>query len=145
MVDGFSISNKFEDMDLQLIHETLSNTYWAKGIPFDIVKSSLKNSLCFGVFSETDEQVAFARMITDYATFAYLADVFVVEGYRNKGIGKWLMQNIMQHEKLQGLRRISLVTKDAQGLYQQFGFKQLSNPQGHMEILIADIYSNSQK
>ena len=130
-------------MDLELIHAFVSSSYWAKNIPFETFERSLENSLCFGVFTELNEQMAFARMITDYATAAYLADVFVVEGHRSRGIGKWLMQQIVEHPKLQGLRRITLATRDAHGFYQQFGFTSLNKPEIFMELWNPDVYSSN--
>ena len=122
MVSGYSISSNPKEMDLSVIHGYLSNSYWAKGIPWDVMEKAVNNSLCFGVFTKTGEQVAFARMITDYATSAYLADVFVLEKHRGKGISKWLVKTIIEYPDLQGLRRMLLATRDAHGLYQQFGF-----------------------
>ena len=137
------MSDSTEEMDLELIHAFVSSSYWAKNIPFETFERSLENSLCFGVFTELNEQVAFARMITDYATAAYLADVFVVEGHRSRGIGKWLMQQIVEHPKLQGLRRITLATRDAHGFYQQFGFTSLNKPEIFMELWNPDVYSSN--
>ena len=129
-------------MDLRLIHQFISNSYWAKGIPFSTFKKALKNSLCFGVFSIDKKQIGFARMVTDRATFAYLADVFILESHRGKGISKLLMQSIFGHPELQGLRRIVLATRDAHSLYEQFGFKLLANPNAFMEIWKEDIYNH---
>ncbi len=141
-VENFRLSNNTEEMNLDLIHTFLSNSYWAKNIPIPTFKRSLENSLCFGVFSELNEQVAFARMVTDYATTAYLADVFVVEDFRGHGIGKWLLQQILEHPELQGLRRITLAKRDAHSLYQQFGFTPLNNPEIFMEIWNPEVYSH---
>lgn len=128
----YEISTDSSRFDLDLIHRFLSNSYWAEGIPREIVERSIENSLCFGVF-DRDQQVGFARVITDRATFAYLGDVFIIESHRGRGLSKQLMQAIMEHPELQGLRRWSLVTRDAHGLYEQFGFTPLSNPQRYME------------
>ena len=127
-------------MDIKVIHRYLSRSYWAKDIPIDIVETAIDNSLCFGVFNTSGNQVAFARMITDTATFAYLSDVFVLEEHRGKGISKWLMQEILAHPKLQGIRRMVLATSDAHGLYQQFGFKSLGSPDLFMELHQANVY-----
>jgi len=132
--------NKF---DFKIIHEFLATSYWAKGIPAETLTKAISNSLCFAVFNATNEQVGFARMVTDRATYAYLADVFIIEEYRGKGLSKWLMEEILDHPDLQGLRRLSLVTKDAHGLYKQFGFKALSSPDGYMEVVNTDIYKNT--
>ncbi|WP_025562767.1 GNAT family N-acetyltransferase [Psychromonas sp. SP041] len=140
MVSGYSISSNPKKMDLSVIHGYLSNSYWAKGIPWDVMEKAVKNSLFFGVFTSTGEQVAFVRMITDYATFAYLADVFVLEKHRGKGISKWLVKTIIEYPDLQGLRRMLLATSDAHGLYQQFGFTPLNSPDLFMELHQPNVY-----
>ena len=137
--DGLTISTEKEKLDIDRIHSFLNRTYWAEGISKEIISRSIEGSLCFGVF-ENDKQVGFARMITDKATFAYLADVFIIEEYRGRGLSKWLMEVIMSHPDLQGLRRMILVTKDAHGLYRQFGFTPLINVDRWMNILVPDIY-----
>jgi GNAT superfamily N-acetyltransferase len=126
-------------LDVKAIHNFLSESYWAAGIPLDTVKQAIANSLCFGVYNAR-EQIGFARLITDLATFAYLADVFILEAYRGQGIGKWLMQTIIAHPNLQGLRRWMLATRDAHELYRQFGFETPKRPDRWMEIHNADIY-----
>jgi len=129
-------------LDIDLIHRYLCDeSYWAKGIPRDVVQRSIENSFCFGAF-EDDRQIGFARAITDYATYAYIADVFVVESHRGRGVGKKIMQAIMEHPSLQGLRRWSLITGDAHGLYRQFGFQDVTNPERYMEIVKRDAYSS---
>ena len=115
------LSTDRERLDLDVIHGFLTECYWAKGISREIVARSMENSLCFGIYSR-NQQVGFARVISDFATYAYIADVFVLDAYRGRGLGKWLMECIMQHPRLQGLRRWSLVTDDAHGLYAKFGF-----------------------
>ncbi|HEX6169256.1 MAG TPA: GNAT family N-acetyltransferase [Chitinophagaceae bacterium] len=137
--DGFTISTEKGKLDIELIHSFLNRTYWAEGISKETIRRSIEGSLCFGVF-ENDKQVGFARMITDKATFAYLADVFIIEEYRGRGLSKWLMQVIMSHPDLQGLRRMILATKDAHGLYKQFGFTPLINVDRWMHILDPDVY-----
>ena len=139
MNDGFTISTEKEKLDIDVIHSFLTGTYWAEGISKDIIRRSIEGSLCFGVF-ENDKQVGFARMITDKATFAYLADVFIIEEYRGRGLSKWLMEVIMSHPDLQGLRRMILATRDAHGLYKQFGFTPLNNVDRWMQIHHPDIY-----
>ena len=141
-MENYRLSNSFEEMDLELIHGFISNSYWAKNIPFETLERSLKNSLCFGVYTELDGQVAFVGMVTDYATTAYLADLFVAKEHRGRGVGKWLLQQIVEHPQLQGLRRITLATRDAHGLYQQFGFTSLKNPELFMELWNPDVYSS---
>ena len=140
MVSGYSISSNPKEMDLSVIHGYLSSSYWAKGIPLQVMEKAVNNSLCFGVFTNTGEQVAFARMITDYATSAYLADVFVLEKHRGKGISKWLVKTIIEYPDLQGLRRMLLATSDAHCLYQQFGFTPLNSPELFMELHQPDVY-----
>jgi N-acetylglutamate synthase-like GNAT family acetyltransferase len=137
--DGFIISTEKEKLDIDLIHSFLNRTYWAEGISKETIRRSIEGSLCFGVF-ENGKQVGFARMITDKATFAYLADVFIIEEYRGRGLSKWLMEVIMSHPDLQGLRRMILATKDAHGLYKQFGFTPLINVDRWMHILDQDVY-----
>lgn len=140
MVSGYRVSSFREEMDFDVIHSYISNTYWAEGIPIETFKKALDNSLCFGVFSSEGKQVGFARMITDQATFAYLADVFIDEAHRGKGLSKWLMQEVHDHPSLQGLRRILLATRDAHSLYQQFGYTSLSSPATFMQKWQPDIY-----
>lgn len=139
-MDRFTFTTDLQQMDVTLIHEFLSQSYWAKGIPFETQKRALKNSLCVGVLTENGEQVAFARLVTDRATFAYLADVFVLEQYRGQGISQWMMEQTMSLEALQGLRRMMLATFDAHGLYEKFGFTPLNNPDIMMEIWTPDVY-----
>lgn len=140
MVSGYKTSSDLKDMDLTVIHTFISNSYWAKNIPLNIMEKAINNSLCFGVFTDSGDQVAFARMVTDYTTFAYLADVFVLQEHRGKGLSKWLMQVIIDHPNLQGLRRMALATSDAHGLYEQFGFKSLNSPKLFMELHKPDVY-----
>jgi GNAT superfamily N-acetyltransferase len=140
MISGYRVSSSREEVDFDVIHSYISNTYWAKGIPKETFKKALDNSLCFGVFSSEGKQVGFARMITDLATFAYLADVFIDEAHRGKGLSKWLMQEVHDHPSLQGLRRMLLATRDAHGLYQQFGYTSLSSPATFMQKWRPDIY-----
>jgi GNAT superfamily N-acetyltransferase len=130
-----------DGMDVALIHRYLSEqSYWAGGVPREVVERSIEHSLPFGAF-DGDAQVGFARVITDYATFAYLADVFVLPSHQGRGIGKQLMEAVRAHPRLQGLRRWMLVTRDAHGLYEQFGFHALAAPERHMESVVRDAYS----
>ena len=137
--DKFYISTEKEKMDIDLIHSFLTRSYWAEGISKEIVRRSIQGALCFGVF-ENDKQVGFARMITDKATFAYLADVFIIEEYRGLGLSKWLMEFIMSYPDLQGLRRMILATRDAHELYKKFGFTPLNNVDRWMHIHHPDVY-----
>jgi GNAT superfamily N-acetyltransferase len=136
----FEVSTDPSRIDLALVHQLLASSYWAKGIPIETVQCSLQNSLCFGMYFG-GQQIGFARVVTDRATFAYLADVVVLPAFRGRGLGKWLMKCIFAHAELQGLRRWSLVTRDAHGLYQQFGFGVLKNPERWMERHDPEIYA----
>src|SRR5262245_48229381 len=134
----YTISTRRADLDVVLIHDYLSNsTYWATGRSLEVVRRSIDNSLCFGVFwidaAGNKQQVGFARVVTDYATFAWLADVFVLEEHRGRGLGKWLTDVIIAHPELQGFRRWVLATKDAHDLYRRVGFRELHRPERWME------------
>ncbi len=137
----YLISDDEHLLCLDVIHKFLITSYWSAGIPKELFERAISNSLPFGVY-EGSRQVGFARVISDYATFAYIADVFVLEEHRGKGLSKRLMEMIMAHPKLQGLRRWHLVTRDAHGLYQRYGFTTLSDPARHMEISRPDIYQS---
>jgi GNAT superfamily N-acetyltransferase len=135
----YSISADPARFDLNAIHSYLVRAYWCENIPRQTVERAIANSLCFGLFHGKD-QVGLARVITDSATYAYLCDVYVLEDHRGKGLGKWLIECVMAHPALQGLRRFTLATRDAHRLYRQFGFRELSKPESMMEILRPDIY-----
>jgi len=137
----YSITTDKNKMDIDFIHSYLTRSYWAEGITKEIVSRSIAGSLCFGIFNN-DKQVGFARMVTDEATFAYLADVFIDEYHRGQGLSKWLLKVIMAHPGLQGLRRILLATRDAHGLYTQFGFTPLTNPDRWMQRHNPDVYKH---
>lgn len=129
----YQISTDQARLDLATIHIYLSTqSYWAVGRSLETIRRSIENSLAFGIY-KGDEQVGFARVVTDYATFAWIADVFVLENFRGQGLSKWLMNVIIQHPELQGFRRWVLATKDAQELYRQFGFTELLRPERWME------------
>jgi GNAT superfamily N-acetyltransferase len=139
-VPPLRLSTNAAEMDVDAVHAYLSGeSYWSRGIPRETVERSLRNSLCFGVF-DGDAQVAFARVITDRATFAYLADVYVLSTYRGRGISGMLMEAVTAHPELQGLRRWMLMTQDAHGLYARFGFGPLAHPERAMERTVPDIY-----
>jgi Sortase and related acyltransferases len=135
----YSISANPKRLDLDAIHGFLSRSFWAKGIPKKLVAKSIRNSLCFGVFHQR-EQVGFARVVTDRATYAYLCDVYILESHRGKGLSKRLVEAVMAHPDLQGLRRFQLVTRDAHGLYKRFGFRAPQHPDRHMEIFRHGMY-----
>src|SRR5450631_2620829 len=135
----YIISTDRERLDVFLIHEILSRSYWSPGIPRGVVERGISNSICFGIYQGA-EQVGFARVVTDKATFAYLADVFVLERHRRKGLATWLVETIQCHHDLQGLRRFLLATKDAHSLYERLGFTMLANPGRMMEILNSNAY-----
>jgi GNAT superfamily N-acetyltransferase len=132
--DKYTISTDKSRLDTTGMHDYLSNhSYWAKGRSMEQVLLTIEHSLCFGLYHDR-EQVGFARVITDYATFAYLADVYILEKHRGAGLSKWMMECIMGHPQLQNLRRFMLATRDAHELYRKFGFKPLSKPERWMEI-----------
>ena len=130
---GFMISTDQSLLDFEMIYKYLSEgSYWAQGIPAETLKRAMENSLCFGVYKQ-NAQVGLARVVSDKATFAYICDVFILPGHRGIGLSKWLIQTIVGHPGLQGLRRWSLATADAHGLYSQFGFTPISRPERWME------------
>jgi len=135
----YTISTDRARIDVAAVHAFLSRSYWSPGIPEDVIRRAIAGATCFGIYHGR-EQVGFARVISDQATYAYLADVYVLESHRGRGLAKWMMEVIMAHPSLQGLRRFTLSTRDAHGLYSQFGFEPVANPNGQMEILRRDIY-----
>ena len=140
-INGILYSNNKELLQINGIHHYLSEeSYWAKGIPLDLLEECIKGSICFAAYADK-KQIAFARVITDGASFGYLADVFVLETYRRKGIANELMNFIMAHEPVTKFRRFMLATKDAHILYQKFGFKPLAQPDRFMEIKPFENYS----
>ena len=138
--DGFTVSDDPVRLDVDFIHHALSEeTYWAKGIPRTVVERAVRHSLCFGLY-DSARQVGLARVITDRATYAYLCDVFVAPLYRGRGLGVWLVECVLRHPDLQGLRRFSLLTKDAHELYRRFGFHPPDEPDNYMEIRWRNVY-----
>ena len=135
----YLISTDKRNLDLAVIHSFLTTSYWAAGISIDVVKRSIEHSLAFGVYKHK-QQVGFARVITDYATYAYLSDVFILEPFRGQGLSKWLMDVIIAHPQLQGLRRWTLHTRDAHGLYQKVGFTGSAHHERYMERLFPNVY-----
>lgn len=143
--DGYLISTDQAKLDIPMIHRYLSEeSYWAGNIPFETVKRSIENSVCFGLYNDKT-QVGFARLVTDKATFAYLADVFILPAYRGKGLSKWLIQTIHTYPDVQGLRRWMLGTRDAHGLYKQFGWTALTEEQvpRFMQLHNPDVYAKN--
>jgi GNAT superfamily N-acetyltransferase len=137
--DNFYISTDKSKLDIEYIHQFISHSYWAAGIPVEILQKSIEGSVCFGLYDH-EKQIGFARVITDKATFGYLADVFVDENYRGKGLGVWLMSIIMSHPELQGFRNWMLGTRDAHNLYKKFGFTSLDQPERIMRKNDPDVY-----
>ena len=149
--DEFVISTSRERLNLDIVYGFLTDCYWAQGIPREVVARSIEHSLCFGVYDESPRlakdarhgapaQVGFARVVSDFATVAYLGDVFVLESHRGRGLSEWLMECIVQHPALQNLRRWILLTRDAHGLYSKFGFTPLKAPERYMELHRPDVY-----
>ncbi|MGA9509418.1 MAG: GNAT family N-acetyltransferase [Candidatus Sulfotelmatobacter sp.] len=141
----FIISTSRARLSVDVIHGFLTNCYWAKGVPRQVVERSIQHALCFGIYDGEGAQVGFARVISDFATIAYIGDVFVLETHRGRGLGKWLMQCIMQHPALQNLRRWILTTRDAHALYSQVGFTPVKSPEKYMELHRADVYETPRK
>ena len=135
----YLISTDKNWLDLTLIHSFLTTSYWAAGIPLEVVRRSIEHSLSFGLYKE-DQQIGYARVITDYATFAYLGDVFILEPFRGQGLSKWLMEVVVTHPDLQGFRRWILLTKDAHGLYKKVDFTGVATPERYMERFFTDVY-----
>ncbi len=142
-MSSYRISSDPKDVDSLVVHGFLVESYWAKNIPLSVLQKAIENSLCFSIIFESNQQeemVGFARVVTDKATFAYLADVFVLPQHRAKGLSKILMESILKHSDLQGLRRMLLATQDAHSLYQQFGFKTPAKPETLMELWAPNVY-----
>ncbi|MFZ0319475.1 MAG: GNAT family N-acetyltransferase [Candidatus Sulfotelmatobacter sp.] len=139
----FVISTDRERLSLDVVHGFLSDCYWAKGIPREVVTRSIEHSLCFGIYDGSGAQVGFARVISDFATVAYLGDAFVLETHRGRGLSKWMMECIVQHPALQNLRRWILLTRDAHGLYSKFGFTPVQAPEKYMERHNPDVYESA--
>jgi len=145
--NNFLISDDKLKIDSNVVHNYLCNeSNWATNIPLQVVETSIQHSICFGLYKIDEQtksikqQIGFARVITDCATFGYLADVFIVEEYRGKGLSKWLMEIILAHPHLQNFRRWLLATLDAHGLYQQFGFLPITNPERYMRLTVVENY-----
>jgi GNAT superfamily N-acetyltransferase len=141
--DDYTITTDKNKLDIIAIHDFLSNhSHWSRNIPIETVKTSIDNSLNFGLF-HFQKQIGYAKIISDYSTIAYLGDVYVLPDYRGNGLSKWLMQQVMSHPNLQGLRRWILLTVDAHGLYKQYGWEEPKNPERYMELYNPNVYSDN--
>jgi GNAT superfamily N-acetyltransferase len=136
---AYEVTSDVARLDVRAIHAFLATSYWSPGVPLSVVQRAVDNSVCFGVLCD-GEQVAFARVVTDKATFGYLADVYVLEAHRGRGLSRKMLEAIKAHPDLQGLRRMLLATRDAHGLYRQYGFRPLAAPDRLMEIHVPDVY-----
>ena len=141
----YTVSTDKTRLDARVIHDFLINSsYWGHGIPLTTVRRAIENSLCFGVY-DAEKLVGFARVISDLATSASLQDVFILESHRGRGLAKWLLECILKHPQLQGLRRWTLATRDAHGLYAKYGFRHLSKPDAFMELYTPDVYTRKKE
>jgi GNAT superfamily N-acetyltransferase len=138
----FAISTDRRRLQLDLVHNYLRSSYWASGMPREVLERAIQNSLTFGVY-DASRQVGFARVITDCATYAYLSDVFIVENYRGRGLSKWMMECILSHPDLQGLRRFALFTRDASGLYERYGFGPARSRSIYLERWTPNVYGST--
>jgi GNAT superfamily N-acetyltransferase len=138
---AYLISMDKTRLDVAAIHAFLARSYWSPGVPIEVVARAIEHSLCFGLFCD-ERQIGFARVVTDQATFAYLADVYVHESHRGRGLSKWLLEVIRSRRELQHLRRFLLATRDAHELYRRFGFQEVALPGRLMEILNPDPYGS---
>lgn len=139
----YTISTDKTKLNMSVIYNFIANSYWAKGIPKSVMQKAIDNSMCFGVYSAQNEQIGFARVVTDNATFAYLADVFIIPDLQGNGLSKLLVKTIVEHPELQGLRRFLLATADAHGLYAQYGFKPIDNQALLMQINPENVYEGN--
>ncbi len=137
--DDYTISTDQARLDVDAIHAFLAQSYWATHVPRDVVERSLRNALCFGLYCN-EVQIGLVRVVTDYATIAYVGDVYVLPEHRGRGLSKWMMECVLAHPELQHLRRWILITRDAHDLYRRFGFRELKRPEGFMELHDPDVY-----
>jgi GNAT superfamily N-acetyltransferase len=140
---SYTLSDDPDRLDLQAIHAYLRRSYWSEDIPFEVLERAVRGSLCIGAYEVTGAQVGLTRLISDYATFCYVCDVYVLEQHRGHRLSKGMMAMAVNHPKLQGLRRWNLVTKDAHGLYSQFGFVPPERIERYMERLNPNVYKSS--
>lgn len=143
----YSISTDKRLLDVSAVHAFLTRCYWSPGIPRETVARALANSLCFGVYHDVPNgpraQIGLARVVSDFATYAYLCDVYILEEFRGRGLSKWLMETVLTHPSLQGLRRFCLMTRDAHGLYARHGFQPMPDPTRYMERLNPNVYAGT--
>jgi GNAT superfamily N-acetyltransferase len=144
-VGTYKVSDDPSQLDVKAMHAYLKRAYWSEEIPLDVVERAVSASLCIGAYDSNGAQVGLARFISDFATFAYVCDVYVLEEHRGHGLSKAMMAMATSHPKLQGLRRWTLVTLDAHGLYEQVGFKPIARPEQFMERTVPNIYKNAAK
>jgi GNAT superfamily N-acetyltransferase len=140
--DDYVLSTDKSKIDVEIIHQVLSHSYWAENIPLEVVEKSIDNSFCFAIYHH-HKTVGFARVVSDFATFAYLADVFIVPEERGKGLSTWLIGTILDHPQLQGLRRFTLATRDAHDLYARFGFTPFDKPERWMQKHDPGVYKRN--
>ncbi|WP_395701982.1 GNAT family N-acetyltransferase [Aquabacterium sp.] len=140
---SYTLITGYEQMDLPAVHAFLATTYWSPNVPFEVVDRAARHSLCFGLRDGAGQQVAYARVVSDRATFAYLADVYVLEAHRGRGLSTQLLDAVFAHPDLQGLRRFMLATRDAHALYARYGFTPLANPPRMMERHRPDVYATA--
>jgi GNAT superfamily N-acetyltransferase len=141
--DTYTLSDDPARLDLSAMHAYLRRSYWSEDIPLEVLERAVRGSLCIGAYDAGGAQVGLARFVSDFATFCYVCDVYVLEEHRGRGLSKAIMAMAVGHPRLQGLRRWSLVTRDAHGLYEQFGFTPLAKPERYMELTVPDIYKRS--
>jgi GNAT superfamily N-acetyltransferase len=144
-IGHYTLSDDPSRLDVKAIHAYLRRAYWSKEIPLETVERAVRGSMCIGAYDANGAQVGLARFISDYATFAYVCDVYVLEEHRGRGLSKAMMAMATSHPKLQGLRRWTLATNDAHGLYTQFGFSSIANPERFMERVVPNIYKRAAK
>ena len=144
-VGDYTVSDDPARLDVKAMHAYLKRSYWSPEIPLEIIERAVQASLCIGAYDAAGAQVGLARFISDFATFAYVCDVYVLEEHRGHGLSKAMMAMAATHPRLQGLRRWNLVTLDAHRLYEQFGFKPIANPDRFMERIVPDIYKRAAK
>jgi GNAT superfamily N-acetyltransferase len=140
----YTLSDDPTRLDLEAMHAYLRQAYWSEGIPLEVLTRAVRDSLCVGAYDACQAQIGLTRCISDYATFCYLCDVYVLEAHRRRGLARAMMEVVVGHPRLQGLRRWMLVTRDAHPLYREFGFTPLGQPERHMERRVLDVYRQAE-